>query len=393
MPGEKYDCAKDAAPRGVATRIPERARAQTPAAKFSARVETQGAPSMRQPRTGQARSLMSPPPLPCLHLPGSLAVPPEIPSRFKFDWVKVDQRKIEAREGRTGCGVDQGHCHPGFAPEPMELRPDTSSKENVPPRPATPLRPEQWRLRKSLASTHGRWVPVGQAESRGAATTPSPGAALCQEPCRVQSKLTSPSLGLALRDTTGQLTNSSFRQQSNLQPLAGRPQRRAQAFAIQQSNLSVRETSMAEWGRRLWSGAQESFWPHRMPGESPLPRGPLASPASRPRWSRLLSTNTPCPDIGPAAGLGPLKGHTRPDPRSQCGLGGWTSRLVGETLTLEDLAVPAQSRTRALSQVAIHQLLASVQRLEHSGLTEIRPGWQILAEFQEKRGDCRSWES
>lgn len=85
----------------TATRIPERARAQTPAAKFSARVEAQRAPSTRQPRTGQARSLMSPPPLPCLHLPGSLAVPPEIPSRFKFDWVKVDQRKIEAREGRS----------------------------------------------------------------------------------------------------------------------------------------------------------------------------------------------------------------------------------------------------------------------------------------------------
>lgn len=51
--------------------------------------------------------------------------------------------------------------------------------------------------------THGRWVPVGQAGSRGAATTPSPGAALCQEPCRVQSSLTSPSLGLALRDTPG----------------------------------------------------------------------------------------------------------------------------------------------------------------------------------------------
>ncbi|KAB0400133.1 hypothetical protein E2I00_010278 [Balaenoptera physalus] len=245
----------------------------------------------------------------------------------------------------------------------MELRPDTSHKENVPPRLATPLKPgkrlrgsgsevagarspRQWRLRKSLASRHGRWVPVGQAESRGAATTPSPGAALCQEPCRVQSNLTSPSLGLALRDTTGQLTNSSFRQQSNLQPLAGRPQGRAQAFAIQQSNLS------------------ESFWPHRMPSGSPLPRGPLASPASRPRWSRLLCTNTPCPDTGPAAGLGSLEGHTRPDPRSQGGLGGWTSRLVGEPLTLEDLAVPAQSRARAPSQAALHQLLASVQRLE-----------------------------
>lgn len=41
----------------------------------------------------------------------------------------------------TGCGVDQGRCLPCFALEPMELRPDASHKENVPPRPAVPLRP------------------------------------------------------------------------------------------------------------------------------------------------------------------------------------------------------------------------------------------------------------
>lgn len=152
MPGENYDCAKDTARRGVvraesspfrrepkAGRVlsctwrslheahlpclrahlvrpePEdrephpphghphpRARTRTDSRLqvLSSRGGT-GAPSTRQPRTGQARSLMSPPPLPCLHLPGSLAVPPEIPSRFKFDWVKVDQRKVEAREGRS----------------------------------------------------------------------------------------------------------------------------------------------------------------------------------------------------------------------------------------------------------------------------------------------------
>ncbi|XP_072831483.1 uncharacterized protein C1orf167 isoform X1 [Vicugna pacos] len=256
----------------------------------------------------------------------------------------------------------------------MELRPDISHKENVPPRPATPLRPEKQRLLKSLgvglASRHGRCVPVCQAERGGPAATPSPGTALRQEPCRVQTNLAGPgpSLGLALKDTTGWLINSSFRQQSNLQPLAWRPQGRAQEFAIQQSNLSIRETSVAECGRhtspRLWLEPQES-WPNLRPRESPLSRGPLDRPSSSLRRSRLLATDTRCPDVRPTAGLAPLNWHTQPGLRSRCGLGGSTSRLVGEPLTLEDLAVPAWSRAWAPSQAAIHQLLASVRRLEH----------------------------
>lgn len=38
------------------------------------------------------------------HPPGSLAVLPEISSRFKFDWVKVDHRKTEAQEGQVQEG-------------------------------------------------------------------------------------------------------------------------------------------------------------------------------------------------------------------------------------------------------------------------------------------------
>ncbi|XP_043778831.1 uncharacterized protein C1orf167 homolog [Cervus elaphus] len=256
----------------------------------------------------------------------------------------------------------------------MELRPDASHKENVPPRPATSLRPEPRRLRKSLgvglAGRRGRWVPVGPAERGGPAATPCPGTALRQEPCRVQSNLASPSpsMGLVLRDMTGQLTNSSFRQQDNLQPLVGRPQGRVQDFAIQQSNLCARETHTAECGRltspQLWSEPQESFRPHLMPQGSPLPQGPLARPSSSLRQSWLLATDTSCPDIGLATGLAPLKGPTWSDPRSRGGLGGWASRLVGEPLTLKDLAVPAQSPPRAPSQAAIHQLLVCVQRLE-----------------------------
>ncbi|XP_070240505.1 uncharacterized protein C1orf167 homolog [Bos mutus] len=262
----------------------------------------------------------------------------------------------------------------------MELRPDASYKENVPPRPATSLRPEPWRLRKSLGvglgSRHGRWVPMGPAERAGPAATPCLGTALCQEPCQVQSNLTSrspsPSLGLILRDTTGRLTNSSFRQQVNLQSLVGRPQGTAKDFAIQQSNLCARETHTAECGHltspQLWSEPQESFSPHLMPQGSPLPRGPLAHPSSNLRRSWLLATDTSCPDIKLTTGLAPLKGPTWSDPRSQCGLGGWTSRLVEEPLTLKDLAVPAQIAPRAPSQAAIHQLLVCVQRLEREAV-------------------------
>ncbi|XP_017915433.1 PREDICTED: uncharacterized protein C1orf167 homolog [Capra hircus] len=256
----------------------------------------------------------------------------------------------------------------------MELRPDASHKENVPPRPATSLRPEPRRLRKSLrvglASRHGQWVPVGPAERGGPAATPCLGTVLHQEPCRVQSNLASPSpspspsLGLVLRDTTSRLTNSSFQQQVNLQPLVGRPQ----DFAIQQSNLCARETHTAECGRltspQLWSEPQKRFWPHLMPQGSPLSRGPLAHPSSSLRRSWLLATDTSCPDIRLTTRLAPLKGPAWSDPRSQCGLGGWTSRLAGEPLTLKDLAVPAQSPPQAPSQAAIHQLLVCVQRLE-----------------------------
>lgn len=177
-----------------------------------------------------------------------------------------------------------------------------------------------------------------------------------------------PSLGLALKDTTGRLINSSFQQQSNLQPLAWRPQGRAQEFAIQQSNLSIRETSVAECGRHtspcLWLEPQES-WPNLRPWGSPLSQGPLDRPSSSLRRSRLLATDTRCPDVRPTAGLAPLNWHTQPGLRSRCGLGGSTSRIVGEPLSLEDLAVSAWSRAWAPSQAAIHQLLASVRRLEH----------------------------
>ncbi|XP_032350686.1 uncharacterized protein C1orf167 homolog, partial [Camelus ferus] len=221
-----------------------------------------------------------------------------------------------------------------------------------------------------LASRHGRCVPVCQAERGGPAATPSLGTALRQEPCQVQTNLAGPgpSLGLALKDTTGRLINSSFQQQSNLQPLAWRPQGRAQEFAIQQSNLSIRETSVAECGRHtspcLWLEPQES-WPNLRPWGSPLSQGPLDRPSSSLRRSRLLATDTRCPDVRPTAGLAPLNWHTQPGLRSRCGLGGSTSRIVGEPLSLEDLAVPAWSRAWAPSQAAIHQLLASVRRLEH----------------------------
>ncbi|XP_047724862.1 uncharacterized protein C1orf167 homolog [Prionailurus viverrinus] len=257
----------------------------------------------------------------------------------------------------------------------MEPRHDASRKENVPPRPATPLRPgkrlERRRFPKSRGvgqgSGHGRWVRECSAEREGPATIRSPGAERRQEPCRVQTNLAGPSL--ILKDATGRLVNSGLQQQSNLQTPAGRPQGRARELVVQQSNLSIRGTSLAE-GRshlspRLRSELQGSFWPHLIPQGSPLSRASLANPPSSLRQSRWLGTDTPCPDVQPAAGFASLSGHTLPGSGPWCVLGNWPPRLMGEPLTLEDLTVPVQSQARAPSQTAIHQLLASVRHLEH----------------------------
>lgn len=214
-------------------------------------------------------------------------------------------------------------------------------------------------------------MPVCQAERGGPALTPSPGAVLCQEHCRVQTNLASPGPGLnpTLKDMTGRLLSSGFWQQSNLKTPAKRPREKAQEVAAQQSNLNIRETSLARDGSHtspsLCSELQESLWPHPMHQGSPLPQGPLAYTSSRLRQSWLLVTDTLCPDFKPSACFAPLDRHTQPGPRSWCGLESGASRLVGEPLTLEDLAGPAQSQAWAPSQAAIHWLLASVWHLEH----------------------------
>ncbi|XP_029802869.1 uncharacterized protein C1orf167 homolog isoform X2 [Suricata suricatta] len=248
----------------------------------------------------------------------------------------------------------------------MELRHDASHKENVPPRSATPLRPEQRRFLKSrgvsLGSGHGQWVRVGQAEREGPAATHSPGTVWRQEPCRVQTNLAGPSP--ILKDTTGRLMNPGSQQQSNVQPPASRPQGGAREFAVQQSNLSARGASLAACrshpSPRLRSEHQDSFWPHLVPQGGPLSRASLACPSSSQSQSLLPGTDTPCPDVQPATAFALLSGHT-----PWCVLGSWPPRLMGEPLTLEDLTVPVQSQARAPSQSAFHQLLASVQRLEH----------------------------
>ncbi|XP_070956734.1 uncharacterized protein C1orf167 homolog isoform X5 [Macaca nemestrina] len=250
-------------------------------------------------------------------------------------------------------------------PEPMELRSDASHKENVSPKPAVLLKPEQRRFRRSLgislSSRHDQWVPGCQVERGGRAATPSPGAVLDQEPCRVQTNLASPGprLGLALKDTTGRLVNSSVWQQSNLQPPARRCQGKAREFAIQQSNLSSRETSSPH----LCPEPGGSFGPHKLPWGRLLSQEPLARPSPCLRQSRLPAPGTPSGDFRPTEAFAPLDGRTRPGLRFCGGLGSWRSRLVGEPLTLEDLAIPSQNQTRAPSHVAIQQLLASVRCL------------------------------
>uniref|UniRef100_A0A2K5L1N3 Chromosome 1 open reading frame 167 n=1 Tax=Cercocebus atys TaxID=9531 RepID=A0A2K5L1N3_CERAT len=252
-------------------------------------------------------------------------------------------------------------------PEPMELRSDASHKENVSPKPAVLLKPGK-RLRGfrrslgiSLSSRHDQWVPGCQVERGERAATPSPGAVLDQEPCRVQTNLASPGprLGLALKDTTGRLVNSSVWQQSNLQPPARRCQGKAREFAIQQSNLSSRETSSPH----LCPEPGGSFGPHKLPWGRLLSQEPLARPSPCLRQSRLPAPGTPSGDFRPTEAFAPLDGHTRPGLRFWGGLGSWRSRLVGEPLTLEDLAIPSQNQTRAPSHAAIQQLLASVRCL------------------------------
>ncbi|XP_047579633.1 uncharacterized protein C1orf167-like isoform X2 [Lutra lutra] len=272
----------------------------------------------------------------------------------------------------------------------MELRPDASHKENVPPRPAVPLRPEQRRFLKSpgvsLGSGHGQWVLASQAQRGGPAITPSPGAVLCQKPCRVQTNLAgqpSPDLSPVLKGTAGQLMNASLQQQSNLQPPAGTPQGRAREFAIQQSNLSKRGTSSAQ-GR---SPISHHLWPHLTPQGRPRPQGSLACPWSSLRQSQLLATDIPGPDVQPDAGFGPFSGHTRPGSRPWCGLGSWPSGLRGKPLTLEDLTIPVQSQAQTPSQTAIRQLLASVRHLERA-VNHLR--CQVCQEPSNGQGDLQA---
>ncbi|XP_063642217.1 uncharacterized protein C1orf167 homolog isoform X11 [Pan troglodytes] len=212
-----------------------------------------------------------------------------------------------------------------------------------------------------LSGRHDQWVPGCQVERGGPAATPSPGAVLDQEPCRVQTNLASPGprLGLALKDTTGQLVNSSFWQQSNLQSLARRRQGKAREFAIQQSNLSINETSSPH----LCPEPGGSFGPRKLPWGPLLSQEPLARPSPCLRQSRLPAPGIPSGDFRPTEAFAPLDGHTQPGLRSWGGLGSWRSRLVGEPLTLEDLAVPSQNQTQAPSHAAVHQLLASVHCL------------------------------
>ncbi|XP_072684464.1 uncharacterized protein C1orf167 homolog isoform X5 [Canis lupus baileyi] len=269
--------------------------------------------------------------------------------------------------GRTAGHVDHGRHGLGLALEPAELRRYGSRKDRVLLGPTTPPGwSEQRRWPKSLDAGPGR------GPGRGAPTcgaqrfpSPSPGAVLRREPGRVQSNLAAPSLVLTDAD---RLMNSSLQQQSNLPPPA-RPQGRARDPAVQQSNLSARGAGLAG-GRRCSPRPppelQESVGPRGAAQGSPRPPGSLACPSSTLRSPRLLATDTPCPDVPPAAGSAPFNGCAQPDSGPWGGLRSGPSRLMGEPLTLEDLTVPVHGRAQAPSHTAVHQLLASVRHLERA---------------------------
>ncbi|XP_038320550.1 uncharacterized protein C1orf167 homolog isoform X3 [Canis lupus familiaris] len=268
---------------------------------------------------------------------------------------------------RTAGHVDHGRRGLGLALEPAELRHYGSRKDRVLLGPTTPPGwSEQRRCPKSLDAGPGR------GPGRGAPTcgaqrfpSPSPGAVLRREPGRVQSNLAAPSLVLTDAD---RLMNSSLQQQSNLPPPA-RPQGRARDPAVQQSNLSARGSGLAG-GRRCSPRPppelHESFGPPGAAQGSPRPPGSLACPSSTLRSPRLLATDTPCPDVPPAAGSAPFNGCAQPDSGPWGGPRSGPSRLVGEPLTLEDLTVPVHGRAQAPSHTAVHQLLASVRHLERA---------------------------
>ncbi|KAF7466769.1 Hypothetical predicted protein [Marmota monax] len=210
------------------------------------------------------------------------------------------------------------------------------------------VRPQQRRflrgLEIDLIHGNGRSVPICQVTRGGPPTTPSPGTALPQDPCRVQSNLASPHprLGLPLKDTTCWLDTSGFQQQSNLWSLAGRPQGKVRESPVQQKNLRVGGTGS--------SSLRES---HRPRAHLPLCMRQVPG-----------ATLAPCPNFRPATGFSPLDGCPRPGPRAWRDLESRTGRLVGEPLTLEDLAVPARSQARAPPPIATCLLLASAKRLE-----------------------------
>ncbi|XP_071073276.1 uncharacterized protein C1orf167 homolog [Dasypus novemcinctus] len=221
---------------------------------------------------------------------------------------------------------------------------------SIGPSPLPVLSLDQWRFLESLGlgSGCGRWVSLCQAERGGPARAASPGAA------RVQSNVAGP----GLQDPTSSSARPGSRQQNNLQPRARRPPGRTRACAVQQSNLS-----RSGPGPPLRLGPGESLGPRARYQDSPLQRRPLAHLA--PSLQRLPAIDVPCPDGRPLVGLGSLEEPTQPGPSSWGDLGSWPLGSGAESLTLEDLAVPAWSRARSPSQAAIHQLLASVQRLEH----------------------------
>ncbi|XP_048955347.1 LOW QUALITY PROTEIN: uncharacterized protein C1orf167 homolog [Canis lupus dingo] len=268
---------------------------------------------------------------------------------------------------RTAGHVDHGRRGLGLALEPAELRHYGSRKDRVLLGPTTPPGwSEQRRWPKSLDAGPGRGPGRGAPTCRAQRfPSPSPGAVLRQEPGRVQSNLAAPSLILTDAD---RLMNSSPQQQSNLPPPA-RPQGRARDPAVQQSNLSARGAGLAG-GRRCSPRPppelQESVGPRGAAQGSPRPPGSLACPSSTLRSPRLLATDTPCPDVPPAAGSAPFNGCAQPDSGPWGGLRSGPSRLVGEPLTLEDLTVPVHGRAQAPSHTAVHQLLASVRHLERA---------------------------
>ncbi|XP_048208028.1 LOW QUALITY PROTEIN: uncharacterized protein C1orf167 homolog [Perognathus longimembris pacificus] len=220
---------------------------------------------------------------------------------------------------------------------------------------------DQRPVRRSLGCGLSWGPPASRVKNRG-----------CPEPRQVQTNMPSPRPhpGLALEDATGLWADSGFPQQSNVGPPgARRPRQKARVPTEQQSNLGLGGTASP----RLQDGLGQRAPPSLRAGRAP--------PGPAPSVSVLR----------PSMGSVRPGGHTGLDDGTWHGPESRVPALLGEPLTLEDLAVPAHSQAGTPPPTALRQLLATVQQLEHRAVSlRCQAAWKLPDPAQQGPDSRRS---